>query len=230
MDKKYKILVVDDEPDMLFVMSQVLSANGYEVNTALSADQGLQVYYSFAPDLILLDRMMPVKNGDELLIEIRRHDYTTPVVFLTAKTNQEDVLDGFEKGANDYIRKPFSMKELILRVNALLSLSMSSQESRKILSVGKFTLNTVSQMLFFEGEVITITNMEYSILKILMENKNREVLVNSIIMSLWNDDDSYSNANVQVYICKLRKILSKDSNVKLINLRSVGYKLVELNI
>lgn len=226
----YKILVVDDEPDMLFVMSQVLVANGYEVSTASSVEQGIDSYYSSRPDLIILDRMMPNKNGDELLIQVRRQDLTTPVIFLTARTSQEDVLDGFEKGANDYVKKPFSMKELLLRINALLSLSTSSRPDVSVLKIGKFSLNTVAQTLYYEDQPVSITNMEYSILKILMENKNRDVLVNTIIMSLWKNDDSYSNANVQVYICKLRKILSRDPNVKLINLRSVGYKLVEFNI
>lgn len=226
----YKILVVDDEPDMLFVMSQVLVANGYEVCTASSVEQGIDSYYSSRPDLIILDRMMPNKNGDELLIQVRRQDLTTPVIFLTARTSQEDVLDGFEKGANDYVKKPFSMKELLLRINALLYLSTSSRPDVSVLKIGKFSLNTVAQTLYYEDQPVSITNMEYSILKILMENKNRDVLVNTIIMSLWKNDDSYSNANVQVYICKLRKILSRDPNVKLINLRSVGYKLVEFNI
>lgn len=230
MDKRSRILVVDDEQDMQFVMSQILTANGYEVATASSVDQGLLSYYSFRPDLIILDRLMPVKKGDELLAEIRRHDSFTPVIFLTAMTNQEDVLEGFETGANDYLKKPFSMKELLYRVKALLSLSRSNGASGQSLTVGKFTLNTVSQVLSFGEEQITLTNMEYFILKILMENKNREVMANTIINSIWNDAESYTNANVQVYICKLRKILSKDPNIKLINLRSVGYKLVELNI
>lgn len=228
MNSRNKVLVVDDEPDFLFTMSQVLTAKGYKVSTAIGVDQGLEQYNSFTPDLIILDRMMPVRNGDEMLAEIRSKDLRTPILLLTALTSLDDVLDGFEKGANDYIKKPFAMRELMFRVNSLIQLTHPAQQPLTILTVGGFTLNTVSQILCFHDEPIAITTMEYLLLKILFENKNHEVSLNSIIQALWNFEGGYSSTNVQVYACKIKKILRMDPEVKLISLRSVGYKLVEL--
>lgn len=227
MKEKKKILIIDDETDMLFVLSQVLMANGYDVSTASNAKDGLQLYESFCPDLILLDRIMPVRSGDDILKTIRKKDCKTPVIFLTAKDSSEDLLEGFGFGANDYIRKPFMMKELLARCNALISLSGQSTDHR-ILRIGKFSLDTLSNECQFEGQTVAMTNMEFSILALLVENKNNEVSTERIIKSLWNDPDKSSTAKIQVYICKLRKVLQKDPDVKLICLRSVGYKLVEM--
>lgn len=228
MENISKVLVVDDEEDLVFIMSQVLMANDFNVATAYNGEDGLNLYYSFSPDLIIADRMMPGMSGDDMIMSIRRIDSHTPIILLTAKTSSQDILEGFEVGANDYVKKPFSMKELLARVNALLSLSKSQKSHPQVLTVGKFTLDTVSQSLTFGNKPIALTNMEYTVLKLLMENKNHEVPVNSIIMTLWSDGNTYTNSNVQVYISKIRRILSQDPNVKLINLRLIGYKLVEI--
>lgn len=228
MERKPKILVADDEADLVFVLEQVLTAQGYEVHSALDGFQCLDEYRACPPDLIILDRMMPGKSGEQVACEIRLQDKHTPILFLTARSSDSDILEGFSCGASDYIRKPFSMQELLARVRAFLSLHESMDAEPEELEIGRFRLLTVSQELCFEGERTALTNMEYNLLKLLIQNKNREVSMDAIISTIWKGESFCSNANVHVYISKLRKLLSRDSGVKLLSLRAVGYKLVEL--
>lgn len=220
-----KILVIDDENDLLFILEQVLIANGYEVRTAKDGEEGMAVYKQFSPDLILLDRIMPNKNGTELAKEIRLLDKQTPILIVSGMTSEDDVLLGFSTGVNDYIRKPFSIKELLARVNAFLS-SSEKKEDRRTFNFGGFTLDSVSQVLSFEGRKTQLTNMEFSLLKILVENVNSSVSINSILNALWDDGDMYYNSNLHVYISRLRSILECNPRVKIMNMRSVGYKLL----
>ena len=224
---RHKVLLTEDEPNLIYIMEQVFTANGYDVLTATSGAQGLDVYHKEAPEFIITDWMMPIMDGLEFVKRLRLSDKRTPVLILTGKTSEEDAVKGYECGANCFVRKPFSMKEIMAIVASYFSLSASSGHSRETLAIGTSTsLDPVSQTLAIAGNVVQLTNMEYSVLETLALNKNNTVTTASLLSRLWNDD-VFSSANLHVYISKLRAILKEDESISLLNLRGVGYKLID---
>ena len=224
---RHKVLLVEDEPNLLYIMEQVFTANGYDVLTATNGKQGLDVYHKYAPEFIITDWMMPIMDGLEFVRRLRLTDKRTPILILTGKTSEEDAIEGYESGANSFVRKPFSMKEILANIDSYFSLSTGCGQPQETLVFGSSTsLDPVSETLDIKGKVVQLTNMEYSVLETLVRNKNNTVTTASLLSRLWNDD-AFSSANLHVYISKLRVHLRDDESLTLLNLRGVGYKLID---
>ncbi len=168
---------------------------------------------------------MPIKDGFTLAKEIRKENTSIPIIFLTAKSQTKDVLDGFEHGGNDYLKKPFSMEELIVRIKALLDRNKIKKDTTNKIAIGNYIFNYTKQILHYSSEEVLLTNKESELLFHLSEKQN-EVLDRSYILNkLWGNDDFFNARSMDVFISKLRKKLSKDPSIKIINIRGFGYKL-----
>ena len=206
-------------------MKKFLSQQNFLVSTSTSTNEAAELLANFNYDLIILDVMMPKKDGFTLAKEIREQNTTIPIIFLTAKSQTKDVLDGFEYGGNDYLKKPFSMEELIARMKALLDRRKMNKDKDKI-GIGAYIFNYTKQELLLANETIMLTHRESQLLFYLSEKRN-EILDRSFILKkLWGNDDFFSSRSMDVFISKLRKKLSKDPTIKIVNIRSVGYKLI----
>ena len=223
MDHKIKILLAEDEPSLGQIIKESLSSRNFEVDLCVNGEEALKQYKTDTPDILVLDVMMPIKDGFTLAKEIRAENETIPILFLTAKSQVQDVVQGFEIGGNDYLKKPFSMEELIVRINALLK----RQKSRNTpIKIGKYTFDYQKQELEFEGSNEQLTHREAQLLWHLFVQKN-EILERSVILKkLWGDDDFFNARSMDVFISKLRKKLNRDPNIQIINIRGFGYKMI----
>lgn len=223
---KTTILLAEDEPSLGQIISESLESRGFDVTHCLDGDAAQKAYQEIQPNLMVLDVMMPKKDGFTLAEEIRKIDQHTPIIFLTAKSQTKDVVEGFHRGGNDYLKKPFSIEELIVRIEHLLQRS-SRKENTTIMSIGRFSFDVKKQTLQYGSkEVQHLTHREAQLLFHLYNNKN-EVLDRSIILNkLWNNDDFFSARSMDVFISKLRKKLQQDPSIQIINVRGFGYKLV----
>jgi DNA-binding response OmpR family regulator len=235
MNKTIKILLAEDEPSLGQIIKESLETRNFEVllceNGAVAlqillCENGavaLQKYEEEKPELLVLDVMMPLKDGFTLAEEIREHNAEIPIIFLTAKSQVKDVVEGFEIGGNDYLKKPFSMEELIVRINALLKRNKIGTET---LNIGKFIFNLKKQTLQMNSTVETLTHREAHLLYHLIKNKNQVLERSFILKKLWGDDDFFSARSMDVFITKLRKKIKKDPAIQIINVRGYGYKLI----
>jgi DNA-binding response OmpR family regulator len=169
--------------------------------------------------------MMPFKDGFTLAKEIREENKQIPIIFLTAKSQTKDVLEGFNHGGNDYLKKPFSMEELIVRIHSLLDRNLQKQKQTNI-KIGNYTFNQVKQLLLFKEEQTTLTHRESELLYILTQNKNSISERTYILKKLWGNDDFFNARSMDVFITKLRKKLKSDENIQIVNVRGYGYKLI----
>ena len=177
-------------------------------------------------DIVILDVMMPKKDGFTLAKEIRMEDDTIPIIFLTAKSQTKDVVEGFTIGGNDYLKKPFSMEELIVRINNLLNRT-NLQKTSEVLKIGDYTFDFPKQTLQFKDEgVIQLTHRESHLLFHLIKSKNSVLERSLILTKLWGTDDFFAGRSMDVYITKLRKKLKQDKNLQIVNVRGFGYKLI----
>jgi DNA-binding response OmpR family regulator len=230
--KKIKLLLVEDEIVLAGVVKETLEANGFHISHAENGLQGWEQYLSFRPEICVVDIMMPKKDGIALVRDIRAVDEQTPVIFLTAKTETQDVIKGLQTGADDYIKKPFSLEELILRIRTLLKRShhvntpSPAKTSNGIYLLGTYTFDHNRQELRHEKEQIRLSLREADILKMLAERPNVTTHRKNILLELWGDDNFFNARNMDVYISKIRKYLQHDPSVQLINVRGLGYKLV----
>ncbi len=235
MNNKTKILLVEDEATLAVIVRDTLKLQGFEVITADNGEQGLQMFFRERPDVVVADVMMPNMDGFEMVRRIRNKDVSTPVLFLTALSETEDVVRGFEAGANDYLRKPFGMLELIVRIKALVSRVFISaeapQEEPVEYVIGDYQLDTLKEQLIFANENITATviplsHRESEILRLLCSNKGEVVDNKDVLLRLWGDDSYFNTRSLHVFITKLRRKLSRDPRVRIINVRGIGYKLI----
>ncbi|MEM6516797.1 MAG: response regulator transcription factor [Bacteroidota bacterium] len=225
MAVKVKILLAEDEPALGQIIKESLETRNFEVLLCEDGEKAFQVYKNQMPRLLVLDVMMPKKDGFTLAKDVRAIDDTIPIIFLTAKSQTQDVVEGFSIGGDDYLKKPFSMEELIVRINNLLQ-RKSTQETSKVLQIGEFKFDFPKQILFFEEEQQRLTHRESHLLFHLIKNKN-QVLDRSLILNkLWGNDDFFSARSMDVFITKLRKKLKDDESIQIINVRGFGYKLV----
>ncbi len=226
MSNLIKILLAEDEPALGQIIKESLETRDFEVLLCSDGEKALKTYQSEAPKLLVLDVMMPKKDGFTLAKEIRKIDDTIPIIFLTAKSQTQDVVEGFTIGGNDYLKKPFSMEELIVRIHNLLDRTQV-QKTSDILHFGKYTFNFPKQKLRFNtDESIQLTHREAHLLFHLIKNKN-QVLDRSLILNkLWGNDDFFNARSMDVFITKLRKKLKQDSSIEILNVRGFGYKLV----
>ncbi|TND09548.1 MAG: two-component system response regulator [Bacteroidetes bacterium] len=226
-EEKVKVLLAEDDPNLGNLLKEYLEAKGYEVNLAVNGKEGFDQFKKQAYDICLLDVMMPVKDGYTLAREIRNINKNIPVVFLTAKSMKEDTIEGFNAGADDYITKPFSMEELLLRLKAILRRSKPNVNSEQTeFSVGAYTFDYNRQQLVFDGKSQKLTSKEAELLRLLCLHRN-DVLDRSFALnSIWHDDSYFNSRSMDVYIAKLRKYLKEDSTVEIINIHGRGFKLL----
>ena len=226
MDKPTTILLAEDEPALGQIIKESLETRNFNVLLCENGEIAFEVYKNEKPELLVLDVMMPKKDGFTLAKEIRMEDDTIPIIFLTAKSQTQDVVEGFTIGGNDYLKKPFSMEELIVRINNLLSRT-KLQKTSELLKIGHYTFNFPKQILQFKSEEnIQLTHREAHLLFHLIKNKNA-VLDRSVILNkLWGNDDFFSARSMDVFITKLRKKLNRDESIQILNVRGFGYKLI----
>ena len=221
---RIKILLAEDELSLGKIIKESLETRGFDIVHCENGVEAYEKYKTENPDILVLDVMMPLKDGFTLAKEIRKNNTQIPIIFLTAKSQTSDVVKGFEIGGNDYLKKPFSMEELIVRIKALLQ-RKEIQKSNDV-QIGNFTFNSKKQRLFLNEEKIELTTRESDLLHHLFQQKN-EVLDRSFILKkLWGNDDFFSARSMDVFISKLRKKLKKDPQVQIINVRGFGYKLI----
>jgi DNA-binding response OmpR family regulator len=225
MAKKIKIVLAEDEAALGQIIKESLETRDFDVILCENGEKAFEAYTREGPDILVLDVMMPKKDGFTLAKEIRAIDDTIPIIFLTAKSQTQDVVEGFSIGGNDYLKKPFSMEELIVRIHNLISRA-NNQKTAKVLEVGAYAFDFPKQQLQFKDEApAQLTHREAHLLFHLIKNKN-QVLDRSLILNkLWGTDDFFSARSMDVFITKLRKKLKKDETIQIINVRGYGYKL-----
>jgi two-component system, OmpR family, response regulator len=228
MDTKIKILLAEDDENLGLLLKEYLIAKGFD--TDLFPD-GETAYHGFMRNhynVCLLDVMMPKKDGFTLAKDIRMINADIPVIFLTAKNLKEDVIEGFKIGADDYMTKPFSMEELIFRIEAILRrISNESQPNdQNIFKVGLYTFDVRKQILSHTSEEVKLTTKESELLRLLVVNANKVLERNYALKAIWIDDNYFNARSMDVYITKLRKHLKDDPSVEIINVHGKGYKLI----
>ena len=222
-----KLLLVEDEASLAMIVRDVLEKQGFEVRCAFTGNEGLKLFYEFKPDIVVTDIMMPQLDGLSMTELIRQNDKTTPILFLSAKSKTEDVVQGFETGGNDYLKKPFGMDELIVRIKGLLNRNLKEKkEEQTVYPIGQYTFDFIQQTLTCGNYEEELSHREAEILLRLCKNRNNVMDNKSVLLELWGDDDFFNTRSFNVFIVKLRKKLSKDPNIKIINIRGVGYKLI----
>lgn len=220
------VLLVEDEKTLSSIIMDTLEGEGFSTLQAFDGHEGLRLFIEKQPDILIADVMMPKMDGFEMVRKIRVTDKTTPILFLTARSSIEDLVSGFELGANDYLRKPFKMQELIIRVKALLNRIIADKNIQTVFNIGSYMFDSVSQTLTIGNNQEELTYFENEILKRFCLNVNNVIEIKSLLLYLWYDDSSYNRNSLHGYIHKLRKLLSKDERLKIINVRGIGYKLV----
>lgn len=226
--KPVKILLAEDEPFLGKIIKESLELKGFEVLWVPDGVKAYGAFRSWCPTICIFDIMMPAKDGFSLIEDIRKVDEQVPVIFLTAKSLTTDVVKGFELGCNDYLKKPFSMEELIVRINALLSRSYAGKKSTEtaMFEIGEFLFNSKTQELNKPLGSAKLSFRESVLLKLLAENKN-EVLNRKLALEvLWGEDNFFNARSMDVFITKLRKHLKEDPRIEIVNIRGIGYKLI----
>ncbi|WOD42187.1 response regulator transcription factor [Hwangdonia lutea] len=226
MTKPTTILLAEDEPALGQIIKESLETRNFNVLLCENGEKAFEVYKNESPELLVLDVMMPKKDGFTLAKDIRTVDDTIPIIFLTAKSQTQDVVEGFTIGGNDYLKKPFSIEELIVRINNLLQRT-KLQKTTELLTVGHYSFNFPKQLLQFKDEEsVQLTHREAHLLFHLIKNKNAVLNRSVILNKLWGNDDFFSARSMDVFISKLRKKLNKDTNIQILNVRGFGYKLI----
>jgi DNA-binding response OmpR family regulator len=225
---KLKILLAEDEPFLGKIIKESFETRDFEVSWVQNGIKAYSVFRSFQPDICILDVMMPEKDGFSVTEDIRKVDTAVPILFLTARSLTEDVIKGFEMGCNDYLKKPFSMEELIVRVKSLLGRSEKHKTNLSIenFSIGNYEFNNTIQELTLGNESVKLSFREASLLKMLIENKNQVLARKLALDYLWGEDNFFAARSMDVFITKLRKHLKHDTNIEIVNIRGVGYKLI----
>jgi DNA-binding response OmpR family regulator len=222
-----KILVVEDDPNLGLLLQEYLSIKGYETDLGHDGDEGLSLFVKGQYDLCIFDVMMPKKDGFTLAKEIRMSDKDVPIIFLTAKSQKDDTLQGFRLGADDYMTKPFSMEELLARMQAILRRKNNAEtEQVKVYKFASFQFDYEHQSLNLNGKIDKLTGKESELLKILCENLGRPVSRSFALKTIWGDDSYFNARSMDVYVTKLRKFLKADEKVQIINLHGEGFKLM----
>jgi DNA-binding response OmpR family regulator len=222
---KIKVLLAEDEASLGMIVKESLTSRGFIVFHAENGKEASEIYQKEKPDILVLDVMMPLKDGFTVAKEIRLENKRIPIIFLTAKSQTSDVLEGFNNGGNDYLKKPFSMEELIVRINSLLN-RIETKTNVDAIKIGDYSFNLTKQTLENSLEIQQLTHREAQLLFHLLEKKN-EILDRTFILNkLWGNDDFFNARSMDVFISKLRKKLKKDPDIQIINIRGFGYKLI----
>lgn len=229
------ILYVEDEVTLGKMIKEAMERKSYEVIYAADGNEALQLFQHTMPDICVLDVMLPGMDGFTLAGKIREQNKHIPILFLTARSQTSDVISGFESGGNDYLKKPFSVEELFLRIKELLTrASRSAPQETPATDVqeyklGLYTFNPATQSLKKDNNNIKLSFKESSLLKALVLHKNDVLPRKETLMELWGDDNFFNARNMDVYIARLRKYLSEDARISIVNIRGFGFKLIEEN-
>lgn len=228
-----KLLLVEDDPNLGLLVQEYLTLKGYETDRASDGQQGLQQFMTQSYDLCLFDVMMPKKDGFTLAKEIRLTGRDVPIIFLTAKSMQEDTIQGFRLGADDYITKPFSMEELLLRIQAILRRYQRTvtQPETATFRIGSFAFDYPHQTLThtapgMDPQTQKLTSKESELLKLFAQNLNQPLSRSFALKMVWGDDSYFNARSMDVYVTKLRKYFKEDAGVQLVNLHGEGFKLM----
>jgi two-component system OmpR family response regulator len=223
-----KVLLAEDDSNLGMLLKNYLSAKSYDTTLLVNGIQALEEFPRQQYELCILDIMMPEMDGLTLAKEIRKINPVIPIIFLTAKSLKEDILEGFRTGADDYITKPFSMEELLYRIQAIMKRTAGSALPRKesIYAIGNYSFDPLKQMLSFENQQVKLTTKESELLELLCRHRNEILERNFALKSIWIDDNYFNARSMDVYITRLRKYLRKDLSVKILNVHGRGYKLL----
>ena len=220
---KTKILYVEDEPFLGKIVKESLEIRDFDVVMITDGRLAQKAFEEAKPDICVLDVMLPNKDGYSIATGIRNVNAEIPIIFVTAKTQTEDLIKGFEVGGNDYLRKPFSMEELIVRIKNLLRLAVKQNSPKENIEIGKFEFLPNRYELKLGGIIRKLSHREAILLQILSENKNNTIQRKEILMRIWGDDSFFNSRNLDVYITKLRDYFKADDSIEIITIKGIGY-------
>lgn len=220
-----KILFVEDEEDLTLIVSDTLRGQGYDVITAADGIEGLEKFRTETADIVVADVMMPKMDGFTMAKEIRKLSPTVPLLFLTAKSTIDDIEEGFEIGANDYLKKPFELRELIVRIKALLRRYNTNRGEDIKFSIGRYIFNVTTQTLSLGGQSMELSHFEAKILERLATSIGKTVDASELMIAVWQRDEPSNRNSLHGYIHKLRRALRHDPSIAIINQRGFGYML-----
>jgi DNA-binding response OmpR family regulator len=223
---KIKILYVEDEMFLAKIVSETLQGRGFEVVLESDGARALDVFKKEKPDVCVLDIMLPNKDGFTIADEIRERDEEVPIIFLSAKSQTSDVVNGFRLGANDYIRKPFSIEELIVRIENVVKNKSAATSDAGEVNIGQYVFNLRRQTLSHPSEQRKLSYRESELLKLLYHNRDKIVERAEILTLLWGSDSFFNSRNLDVYITKLRGFLKLDPSIEIITIKGIGYRFV----
>lgn len=232
--EKIKVLLVEDEQSLAMIMKDTMEPTGMSVTLSADGEEGLRAFFADKPDVLVTDVMMPRMDGFEMVRRIREQDKLTPVLFLTARSSVNDVVNGFKMGGDDYLKKPFSLQEFMARVSRLAerqqlyrqSSSSEPEDDDHWTGLGTYRLNSVTQQLAWQEHVEELSHREAELLRMLAEHVNDVVESHDILLALWGDDTLFNGRSLQVFITKLRHRLEHDPQLRIVNVRGIGYKLI----
>lgn len=226
-ETKAKVMLAEDDQNLGHLLREYLNAKGFDADLYINGEAALKGFRNNTYDICILDVMMPVKDGFELAEDIKVTDKEVPIIFLTAKSMKEDVVEGFKLGADDYITKPFSMEELLFRIEAVLRRTKGGATSdQSVYQLGKLVFDSNKQSLQAGNKVIKLTTKEADLLHLLCQNLNGVLDRNYALKKIWLDDTYFNARSMDVYITKLRKHLKEDPNLEIINVHGKGFKLL----
>nr|WP_294792838.1 response regulator transcription factor [uncultured Mucilaginibacter sp.] len=224
-----RVLLIEDELVLAEIVRESLQSRGFAVAHAATVKDALQLYSEHTPEIIILDVMLPDGDGFSFAKRIRNTDIDIPIIFLTSRSLPEDVVEGFESGGNDYLKKPFSLEELIIRMKALLSknrLAININPESRNTKIGDYLFQYPKGVLSFKGVQRALTTRECEILQLLILNRNQILSRQTLLLTFWDNDDYFSGRSLDVFITKLRNYLKHDPGVSILNIRGQGYKLI----
>ncbi|PLX18927.1 MAG: DNA-binding response regulator [Salinivirgaceae bacterium] len=224
---KKKVLYIEDEPFLGKIVHETLEKEGFDTTLVADGAKVMQVFNEFVPDICIIDIMLPNVDGYTLGEMIRKRYPSMPIVFLTAKTETADVIKGFESGGTDYIRKPFSIEELIARIDNQLKLIQPNQSKKPattaVVHIGQYKYHRHQYELEGPSLEVRLSQREHEVLSILIDNQNKAIERKDILQTIWGDDSYFNSRNLDVYIRKLREHFSNDSSIEIITLKGKGY-------
>jgi len=231
MKQAPKVVLVEDEAALGIIIKDSLETRGFEVIYMTEGNLAYPAYLTEKPDILVLDVMLPNINGFMIAEKIRLEDKHTPILFLTARTMPQDLLNGYMAGGNDYLKKPFDMEELIVRIKVLLNQNRllenePSKSNLATVAIGKYSYDMMRGVLVYQGVIRKLTGRESDVLKTLYQNKSRLLARKEFLLQVWGDDDFFSSRSLDVFITKLRRHFKDDPTIQIINHRGFGYKLI----
>lgn len=228
MDNRIKILLAEDDDNLGKLLESFFKAKNYDVDLARNGKIALEKFNQNTYHFLVLDVMMPEMDGFTVAKEIREIDSDIPILFLTAKSMKEDKLEGFSIGADDYLTKPFSMEELLARIEAILKRTNGNEEPiDDTFTIGRFVFDPQKRVIVIDGENHKLTTKESQLLKLLAKNKHEILDRQAALRAVWGDDNYFNGRSMDVYIAKLRKILRADENIEIMNIHGKGFKLLD---